>query len=143
MTSCESWRGLQFQSTLSRGERLLYVIHLHQPPSISIHALTRRAAIVHRCFKKGTFISIHALTRRAARPAFIPRHKYIYFNPRSHEESGIVLCSWHGIVGNFNPRSHEESGIHNTYKLSDGITFQSTLSRGERLICIVPRQIAR
>ena len=122
----------KFQSTLSRGERLLRLqcradsrwISIHAltrraaccdgtlilPQQISIHALTRRAALRPVPFAVEKLISIHALTRRAA-----PNKSYqcvvaSYFNPRSHEESGKIHRRRHGAASNFNPRSHEESG---------------------------------
>ena len=57
-------------------------------------------------------ISIHALTRRAAE--FL--HSFyacgMYFNPRSHEESGQLTLFGLHFSYNFNPRSHEESGSY-------------------------------
>ena len=55
-----------------------------------------------------------------------------HFNPRSHEESGTDAFYWCVCHCDFNPRSHEESGVTLAYKPFVSISFQSTLSRGER-----------
>ena len=55
-----------FQSTLSRGERRETQLNQIKGITISIHALTRRAALLWKHWKEFNGISIHALTRRAA-----------------------------------------------------------------------------
>ena len=58
--------GKLFQSTLSRGERRETQLNQIKGITISIHALTRRAAVRWSCPQGRVSISIHALTRRAA-----------------------------------------------------------------------------
>ena len=99
-----------FQSTLSRGERQRPASNVVLTVCISIHALTRRAAL-----------QATAILRRLAN-----------FNPRSHEESGLATLLAPLLFRYFNPRSHEESGLlWKNWKEFNG-EFQSTLSRGER-----------
>ena len=127
--------------------------------NISIHALTRRAAYRQQYAGIDRYISIHALTRRAADDAIQAAIRRHHFNPRSHEESGAsssdkflqaIRISIHALTRRaahesfdtplsslyFNPRSHEESGINNIIDAIPAATFQSTLSRGERLLCV-------
>ena len=82
----------------------------HDWYNISIHALTRRAALIWRHWKEFNGISIHALTRRAAKPKQPIVFPLAHFNPRSHEESGLKGLKSALSAFNFNPRSHEESG---------------------------------
>ena len=79
-----------FQSTLSRGERQRPASNVVLTVCISIHALTRRAAL-----------QATAILRRLAN-----------FNPRSHEESGLATLLAPLLFRYFNPRSHEESGSY-------------------------------
>ena len=78
---------------------------------ISIHALTRRAAVSAEGKKFFAVISIHALTRRAAGRILNQDMRPSNFNPRSHEESGSSARNKMCVMLNFNPRSHEESGV--------------------------------
>ena len=75
-----------FQSTHSRGVRLLGTAMLSRHRNISIHALTRSAT--------GVFVSS------------LVNHRN--FNPRTHEEcdSGYQINQL--IAEYFNPRTHEE-----------------------------------
>ena len=99
-----------FQSTLSRGERPARQSVRQCTISISIHALTRRAATYRQFVFNISRISIHALTRRAAPAATPVISRNSDFNPRSHEESGSIFEHNHSRRNDFNPRSHEESG---------------------------------
>ena len=56
---------LQFQSTLSQGERLCRRQTRQECKGISIHALARRATVDVDYNNDGIYISIHALARRA------------------------------------------------------------------------------
>ena len=77
-------------------------------PSISIHALTRRATRFSQICFPNFNISIHALTRRATLYGSFPLVLLFDFNPRPHEEGDTLpQCSRTAQVY-FNPRPHEE-----------------------------------
>ena len=75
-----------FQSTHSRGVRQELFKAINKEIAISIHALTRSATPFQVMSKLCDAISIHALTRSATTCTTSVRHKYFYFNPRTHEE---------------------------------------------------------
>ena len=115
----EHWEQ-KFQSTLSRGERRGRLSGLYVRVIISIHALTRRAAA--GCIMTWTSmsISIHALTRRAAsRPQGRVSTFYISIHALTRRAAYLFQMCRHG--------DH---------------SFQSTLSRGERLP-IFPKEAVR
>ena len=143
----------RFQSTLPRGERLLYVVNPNGYTAISIHAPTRGATRRASCGSAIRFISIHAPTRGATSTIanvltghfdFNPRsHEgsdhavpsemqyFHHFNPRSHEGSDGILHKFFGVCVYFNPRSHEGSDRIKLLLIAI-LPFQSTLPRGER-----------
>ena len=100
----------EFQSTLPRGERRVFLCHVTDNRSISIHAPARGA------------------TKQAAAPF----RNCSYFNPRSREWSdgrrvpGAVAGEY------FNPRSREWSDEERSMLFAAGVRFQSTLPRVER-----------
>ena len=103
-------------------------------------------------------ISIHAPTQGATGGADTNVCRFADFNPRSHARSDKATRVKGGIVLNFNPRSHARSDyIHEYYDYpwddfnprsharsdmaisaisTDKASFQSTLPRKERLICL-------
>ena len=101
-----------FQSTHSRGVRPATGQASQSHVAISIHALTRSATAWQTGITSGTTISIHALTRSATSIQSAFASSQIYFNPRTHEECDLVV----------------------DMILKGGVLFQSTHSRGVRLM---------
>ena len=102
---------LRFQSTLSRGERPYWRVYNDWFRDISIHALTRRAAVTRTTTGVLFIISIHALTRRAAMGSLLWRP--------------VIKISIHALTRR---AARRPIALTHCY-----LTFQSTLSRGERL----------
>ena len=101
---------LQFQSTLSQGERLCRRQTRQECKGISIHALARRATVDVDYNNDGIYISIHALARRAT-----------YEWVQRILGSAISIHALARRATKFFPIFPEQS-----------IGFQSTLSQGER-----------
>ena len=148
-----SWLILVFQSTLPRGERLLFTNtgHTRHPDFNPRSREGSDDGIQHTVHRES--ISIHAPARGAT--AFhTPRESPSQnFNPRSREGSDLFTNAGHTRHTDFNPRSREGSDImgnnsnHSTsisihapargatYELEKAVNdyiFQSTLPRGER-----------
>ena len=124
--------------------------------SISIHAPTRGATSIVERIKVRCKISIHAPTRGATCSGTSSGKIILYFNPRSHEGSDVLLSASPSSTRYFNPRSHEGSDLNlsirswliinfnpRSHEGSDGSCpgkfvssprFQSTLPRGERRV---------
>ena len=124
--------------------------------NVSIHALTRRAtAVSGRLMIKLGFqstpsrggrhplrqrkhckqdVSIHALTRRATNGGGFLVAQCRCFNPRPHAEGDFPWLK--NLIGetSFNPRPHAEGDPTNVTSKSKESTFQSTPSRGGRLM---------
>ena len=81
---------VQFQSTLSQGERRKYQITNRYSGVISIHALARRATTACSLLIRSLWISIHALARRATLQATAILRQLVDFNPRSRKESDLL-----------------------------------------------------
>ena len=104
----------------------------HDWYNISIHALTRRAALIWRHWKEFNGISIHALTRRAACRRRQQPSSAVYFNPRSHEESGGVAIVIFWTLYTFQSTLSRGERLSKNCHFYQKSRFQSTLSRGER-----------
>ena len=123
----------KFQSTHSRGVRLIRSFDISQVRVISIHALTRSATTVNKGSTILRYISIHALTRSATWRRFSWYARIAYFNPRTHEEcdeqrDGLLLLRI-GISIHALTRSATSFDYRNAVA---SIPFQSTHSRGVR-----------
>ena len=101
---------IEFQSTLSRRERLIPML----PKQRKISNFNPRSpeesdGLMQAHREQGARISIHALPKRATsgRKADVERFKN--FNPRSPEESDIRSSLNDALIDDFNPRSPEES----------------------------------
>ena len=99
----------QFQSTLPRGERLVYILRFPCNIQISIHAPARGATIFQACDYRIMGISIHAPARGAtygAEEVYLFRMISIHAPARGATDS----CQMAGLsVLDFNPRSREGS----------------------------------
>ena len=102
----------RFQSTHSRGVRPSIVVFNESILLVSIHALTRSATESGMMSHISGFVSIHALTRSAT----------------------LILIPIGPCLDCFNPRTHEECDCPLVRIPDQRTMFQSTHSRGVRLI---------
>ena len=97
-----------FQSTPSQRGRLERYQSEKVIAVISIHALAKRATILHILLFFYDFISIHALAKRATKYNYDIPSAVSYFNPRPRKEgdafSGLSMCA----IYHFNPRPRKE-----------------------------------
>ena len=108
--------GKLFQSTLSRGERLR-TLRILAKSYIFQSTLSRGERLRPSC-SSGHCSKFQSTLSRGERPSarLMICVRLVYFNPRSHEESGAKDNPDLYEQINFNPRSHEESGTRHKQK---------------------------
>ena len=85
-------------------------------------------------YPAGTDISIHALTGSATVYFYHFLRHHSNFNPRTHGECDFYTFIKKLILIYFNPRTHGECDTINALNQSISELFQSTHSRGVRLV---------
>ena len=120
-----------FQSTLPRGERLLYFLGYIRDTNFNPRSHEGSDLVAAGFYRADDFISIHAPTRGATsteRRRF-PAITFQSTLPRGERLSGFPF-NW--LLRYFNPRSHEGSDRFSRPVIAHVKPFQSTLPRGER-----------
>ena len=126
----------QFQSTHSRGVRQIPCVSKSSKGTVSIHALTRSATGATPEAVQAVQVSIHALTRSATWPIPRPRPlRSVSIHALTRSATKPSQASGEGDTG-FNPRTHEECDRNSRLFISMSFLFQSTHSRGVRLVSI-------
>ena len=98
-----------FQSTLRRTERPRTCTPILSIFTISIHAPTNGATIVHGQIKK-SILQFQSTLRRTERHSLNSLYSLMsYFNPRSDERSDHQHSRYNKLTRDFNPRSDERS----------------------------------
>ena len=117
--------------------------YTHTPPEISIHAPTRGATdfIVTEQDDNG-FQSTLPQGERQSWKGGMP-YEYIYFNPRSHKGSDLVLSDPSGTYKEFQSTLPQGERQRTNDSLEAVLKFQSTLPQGERRTGRVQRSITK
>ena len=120
-----------FQSTLPRGERLLF--GMYRPNYRDFNPRSREGSDNSTSNQMQTIIKFQSTLPRGER--HVCAHvavKFHDFNPRSREGSDSMPYSSPSSGTNFNPRSREGSDLCASFYIFHIPGFQSTLPRGER-----------
>ena len=112
---------LSFQSTHSRGVRLIRICTYDTAADVSIHALTRSATI---------YVNLFWM-------------RYVSFNPRTHEECDCTdLTLALGLAG-FNPRTHEECDLPGDRRSSRKTVSIHALTRSATMFQRIDQRFAQ